>query len=142
MPMIRPYNHSLFNPLLVMLLLNLTSCVTNERGRNIAAEEIAWIQKGVTTRTEIVQKFGAPYSEVPDGTMVTTTVTPTTTNEAGSQTTIVTSQVGLAKNTKAIYLHTKTEGGLFMDIKVAQEQFTVRYNEHGIVQDFGLERLR
>jgi|SRR6185436_16945491 len=142
MHLIRPYKYSLFNALLVILLLNLTSCVTNERGRHIAAEELAWIQKGVTTRTEIVQKFGTPYSEVPDGTMVTTTVMPTTTNEDGSKTTIVTSKLGLAKNTKAKYLHTKTEGGLFRDIKVTQEQLTVRYDERSIVQDFGLERLR
>jgi hypothetical protein len=142
MRMIRPYYHFVINTLLVMLLLNLTSCVTNERGRNIMAGEIAWIQKGVTTRTEIVRTFGTPYSEVPDGTTVTTTVLPTTTNEDGSNTTVVTSKFGLAKNTKAIYLHTKTEGGLFRDVKVTQEQFTIRYDERGIVQDFGLERLR
>src|SRR4029077_15139779 len=101
-----------------------------------------WKQKGVTTPTEIGQKFGKPYSGTPDGTMVTSTVMPTTTNEDGSKTTIVTSKFGLAKNTKAISLHTKTDGGLFMDIKVTQEQFTIRYDARGIVQDFWLERLR
>lgn len=141
MHLIRPYNYFLFNTLLVITLLTLTNCVTNERGRSITVEEIAWIQKGITTRTEIVKKFGTPYSEVPDGTTVTTTVLPTTTNEDGSKTTIVTSKLGLAKNTKATYLHTKTEGGLFRDMKVTQEQFTVRYDERGMVQDFGLERL-
>jgi outer membrane protein assembly factor BamE (lipoprotein component of BamABCDE complex) len=128
--------------LLAILLLILTSCVSNERGRTIATEEIAWIQKGATTRTEVVQKFGTPYSEVPDGLMVETTTTPTTTKADGTQTSIITSTVRPNKYIRAIYLHTKTEGGFFMNTKVAQEQFWVRYDERGVVQDFGLDRLR
>ena len=127
--------------LLVILLLTLTSCVTNERGRSITAEEVAWIQKGVTTRTEVAQKFGTPYSQGPDGVMVETTSTPTTTKEDGTHTSIITSTIRPNKNTRAIYLHTKTEGGIFADLKVTQEQFWVRYDERGVVQDFGLDRL-
>jgi hypothetical protein len=149
--MLRPYNagfmggaNSLGRSLLVILLLTLTSCftVTNERGRIITAEEIAWIQKGVTTRTEVVQRFGRPYGEAPDGMVVETTTTPTTTKEDGTQTSIITSRVRPHKDTRAIYLHTRTEGGLFMEIKVTQERFWVKYDEHGVVKDFGLDRLR
>jgi hypothetical protein len=135
---IRPFRR--FN--LVIPLLAFTSCVTNERGRNITAEEVVWIQKEVTTRKEIVQKFGKPYSEGPDGLMVETTTTPTTTREDGAQTSIITSTVRPNKYARAMYLHTKTEGGVFMDTKVAQEQFWVRYDERGVVQDFALDRLR
>jgi hypothetical protein len=135
---IRPYRP--FH--LVILLLTLTSCVTNERGRNITAEEVVWIQKGVTTRIEVIQKFGKPYSEGPDGLMVETTTSPTTTTDDGTQTSVITSTVRPNKYTRAMYLHTKTEGGVFMDTKVAQEQFWVRYDERGVVQDFGLDRLR
>ena len=127
--------------LLVILLLTLTSCVTNERGHNITAEEVVWIQKGVTTQTEVVQKFGKPYSEGPDGLMAETTTMPTTTKEDGTQTSIITSAVRPNKNTRAMYLHTKTEGSIFTDIKVTQEQLWLRYDERGVVQDFGLDRL-
>ena len=43
------------------------------------------------------------------------------------------------KVTKALYLHTKSEGGVFVGIKTTQEQFWVRYDERGVVQDFGFE---
>jgi hypothetical protein len=126
----------------ILLLLTLTSCVTYERGQNITPDQVAWIQKGVTTRGEVLERFGSPLGEAPDGVMVETSTSPTTTKEDGTQTTIMTSKIGPAKYTKAIYLHTRTDGGLFMENKVTQERLTIRYDERGIVQDFELERLR
>jgi hypothetical protein len=74
--------------------------------------------------------------------MVETKSTPSTTKADGTQTSIITSTVRPNKYTRAMYLHTKTEGGVFMDTTVTQEQFWVRYDERGVVQDFGLDRLR
>lgn len=141
MPFPRHFHKFLSRSLLVFLLTT-TSCMTYETGRNITVGEIGWIQKGVTTRTEVVQKFGRAYGEGPDGVMVETTTTPPTTNEDGNQTSISTSTVRPNKYTRAIYLHTKTEGGVFMDRKVTQEQFWLRNDERGVGQDFGLDRLR
>jgi outer membrane protein assembly factor BamE (lipoprotein component of BamABCDE complex) len=54
-------------PLSFFILTSLLfGCATAEHGRRITPDQITWIQKGVTTRTEVVQKLGGPMSEVPD----------------------------------------------------------------------------
>ena len=40
---------------------------------------------------------------------------------------------------KALYIHQKTEGGLFVGIQITEEQFWITYDENGVVQDFGLQ---
>ncbi len=54
--------------LALALAAALWGCSTAEIGRQITLGEVAWIQKGVTTRTAIVQRFGHPMAETPDWT--------------------------------------------------------------------------
>jgi len=130
------------------LLLGLTvvGCATSEIGRKITPEETTWIKKGVTTRTEVVEKFGAPKYEMPDwsrmGFSSTSTTTTTTTKEDDTQTQKSVSTTTIQtkpKNqfTKALYFHTKSTGGLFVGFKITQDQFWVIYDAQGIVQDHG-----
>jgi len=132
---------------IIILALISSSCATAEMGRYIAPQDVAWIQKGATTRAEVVQRLGAPMSETPDWTAMqfqttstTTTTKITTTKEGESQQSVTTTKVDpINKLTKAIYLHTKSEGGIFVGIKTTQEQFWVTYDERGVVQDYGFQ---
>jgi hypothetical protein len=124
-----------------LFLLLLPACANVEIGRRITSDDVAWIQKGKTTRAEILERFGPPMSEGPDyNTMQFHTKTTTTTHNSGdnqvSETTTTIEPVN--KLTKAVYLHTQSEGGVFVGIKTTQEQFWVQYDERGIVQDYGL----
>ena len=115
------------------------SCATAEYGRSIQPEEVQWIKKGVTTREEIIQKFGTPLSEVPEFSNLDFESTSTTTKtiEGDSEKTVTTTKM-IQKNklTKAAYFYSKTEGTLFSMDTTAQT-FWVIYNESGIVQNFG-----
>lgn len=115
-------------------------------GRYIGPQDIVWIKKGVTTKSEVVQRFGHPMSEAPDWTAMqfqTTSTTITTksatTADGESQQTVTTTKLDpINRSTKAIYFHTKSQGGLFVGIDTTQEQFWVTYDERGIVQDYGI----
>ena len=128
--------------LAVLFLLFLPACATAEIGRRITPEDVAWIQKGVTTRAEIVQRLGPPFSEAPDWTaMQFQSKSITTTSKSGeSQESLTTTTVKqVNKLTKALYFYTKSKGGLFVGFTTTQEQFWVRYDERGIVQDYAFE---
>lgn len=128
--------------LALALAAALWGCATAEIGRQITPAEVAWIQKGVTTRAAIVQRFGHPMAETPDWTAMQfqTTSTTTTTATGESQQSVTTTKVEpINKVTKAIYLHTKSEGGLFVGITTTQEQLWIRYDEQGTVQDHGFQ---
>jgi outer membrane protein assembly factor BamE (lipoprotein component of BamABCDE complex) len=130
---------------IVTLAFCFCSCATAESGRYIGPEDVAWIQKGVTTRDEVVQRLGAPRMELPDFTAMkyqtTSTSTTTTIKEGDTRTTTTTVQVQPASRpTKAIWIHTKSEAAVvpfFASVKTEQEQFWVRYDDKGIVLDFG-----
>jgi hypothetical protein len=135
----------------VMLALLAISCATHEMGRYITPEDLAFIQKGKTTRAEVVQRLGKPMGEGPDPTLfqfkTTTTTTKsktTVTPEGETQTEAVTTmQVEpIKKGTKAMYLHTSTEGGAFRGMKQRQERVWIMYDEAGIVQDYTFEVLK
>jgi hypothetical protein len=138
-----------WNPLMTWVLvaplpLLLASCATAEFGRQITSEEVTWITKGVTTRSEVVQRFGAPRFELPDWTSrkYQTTTTQKTVKEGDTSTTTTTTvQVEPTnKTTKAVYMYTKSEAAVipfYANVKTVQEQFWVIYDENGIVQDFG-----
>ena len=132
--------------LILSLTLITVGCATAEIGRNITSEEITWMQKWGTTRTEVIKKLGPPVSEIPDWSKMelsstSTTTTTTITGDAGqtqksvSTTTVQTNPVN--KFTKALYIHTKSTGGLFVGFDTTQEQFWVIYNEQGVVEDYG-----
>ena len=110
---------------------------------------MTWIKKGKTTRTEIVQRFGGPMSEMPDWagmqyqviSITTTTKMMTTGSKDGEcqESVTTTTMEPIKPRTRALYVHQKTEGGLFVGIQMTEEQFWVTYDENGIVQDFGLQ---
>jgi hypothetical protein len=135
---------------MLMALLSIT-CATHEMGRYITPQDLAFIQKGKTTRTEVVQRLGKPMGEGPDPTLFefkTTTMTTkgktTVTPEGETQTEAVTTMhvEPIKKGTKAMYLHTRTEGGPFMDMKQTQEQVWITYDDAGIVQEYTFEVLK
>lgn len=120
----------------------LWGCATAEIGRRITPEDVAWIQTGITSRAAIVQRLGPPMSETPDWTAMqfqTTSTTTTTTTGEAQQSVTTTKVEPVNKVTKALYLHTKSEGGLFVGFTTTQEQFWIRYDERGIVQDYGFQ---
>ena len=73
--------------------------------------------------------------------ITTTTKMMTTGSKDGeSQESVTTTTMEPIKpRTRALYVHQKTEGGLFVGIQMTEEQFWVTYDENGIVQDFGLQ---
>ena len=130
-------------PLALFILTSLVSgCATAEHGRRITPDQITWIQKGITTRAEVVQKLGGPMSEVPDWGGLTYQSTSVTTiiKEGDTQKTVTTTTAQPTKQrTKALYLYTKSEAAAFVGVTTTQEKFWVVYDENGIVQDFSLE---
>jgi hypothetical protein len=127
---------------LIALLVILSGCATAEMGRQITVEQAAWIQKGVTSRSDIVARFGTPNFEFPDYTnsKYETTSTSTTTKDGDTHTTTTTSQVQMPKSTKATYLHTRSKAAVlpfYANVQTTQNQFWINYDEKGIVQDFG-----
>ena len=133
--------------LCLFVVFVLSSCVSAETGRSISPQDVAWIQKGKTTRAEVVERFGGPTSEMPDWagmqyqvTSITTTTTPTSNKDGESQQSVTTTTMEPIKpRTKALYVHQKTEGGPFGGIQITEEQFWITYDENGVVQDFGLQ---
>ena len=128
--------------ILIALLVILSGCATAEMGRQITVEQAAWIQKGVTSRSEVVEHFGAPNFDFPDYTnsKYETTSTSTTTKNGDTSTTTTTVQVQSPKSTKATYLHTRSQAAVlpfFANVQTTQNQFWIKYDEKGIVQDFG-----
>jgi hypothetical protein len=120
----------------------LSGCATAEHGRRITPDQITWIQKGITTRAEILQKLGGPMSEVPDwgGITYQSTSVTTTIKEGDTQKTVTTTTAQPTKQrTKALYLYTRAEAAAFVGVKTTQEKFWVIYDEHGVVQDFSFE---
>ncbi|MFZ5876931.1 MAG: hypothetical protein ACOYXU_11060 [Nitrospirota bacterium] len=124
--------------LVVLFLLILPACANVEIGRRITSADIAWIQKGITTRAEIVERLGPPMSEGPDYNAMqfqtktkTKTKTTTTTRKSGesqeSESTTTIESVNINQLTRAIYLHTESKGGVFVGIKTTQKQFWVQY---------------
>jgi hypothetical protein len=121
------------------ITLVLWGCATDEQGRLISHDEVTWIQKGVTTRSQVIERFGSPRFETPlqsSTTSTTTTTRPTV--EGQPQTTTTTVHVNEPpKGTKAIYPYTRARSTIPFDIKVRTSQFWLLYDENGVVQDYG-----
>lgn len=82
--------------ILIALLVLLSGCATAETGHQITMEQAAWISTGVTTRSEVVERFGAPNFELPDP--ATTTI-----KNEDTHTPTTTIQVQSPKSTRATY---------------------------------------
>ena len=50
--------------LLLMLIASLVSCATPDAGYKITDETIAFVQPGVTTRSEVLENLGSPLFEL------------------------------------------------------------------------------
>ena len=123
---------------MVVLGLALSGCATEEQGRRIRQEEVTWIEKGVTTRSQVVERFGSPRLEMPLPSTTTSTTTTTATVDGKPETTITTVQVNEApKRTKATYLYNRSESRIPFYGKIHTTQFWLVYDETGVVQDYG-----
>jgi hypothetical protein len=123
----------------LVISLALSGCATDEQGRLIRPEDTTWIQKGVTTRSEIVQRFGPPRFETPLQSSTTSTTTTTTDIVQGQPktTTRIARVNGAPMGTKATYPYTRSQSGVPFNVNVRLSQFWVIYDEKGIVQDYG-----
>ncbi len=137
--------------LAIVIPLTCVACVSmypvdHERGSLITAEQTTWIEKGVTSRKEVEQRFGYPSYvglaflsgiQIESTTQTRTRKTQeksTETSESKSETT-----VGFAKKpTIAKWTHAKTEGTI-RNLRTIQQTFFVIYDEEGVVQDIGFE---
>ncbi len=122
-----------------LISLVLCGCVADEYGRLISRDEVTWIQKGVTTRSQVVEKFGSPRFEVPLHSSTTSTTTTTTARPDG-QARITTTTVHVdepSMGNRAIYPYTRLESTVPFDVKARTSQFWLLYDEHGVVQDYG-----
>ena len=106
----------------IVISLVLGGCATEEHGRLINQEEVTWIEKGVTIRSQVVERFGSPRFEV----------------GGKSQSTTTTVHVDEPpKRTKATYLYTRSDSRIPFYAKAHTRQFWVIYDEKGVVQDYG-----
>jgi hypothetical protein len=122
----------------IVISLVLGGCGTVEHGRLISQDEVTWIQKGVTTRTEVVERFGTPRLETPLQSTATSTTTRTASGEGQPQTTTTTVHVNEApKGSKATYLHTRSKSTIPFWVKAHTTQFWLTYDEKSVVQDYG-----
>jgi hypothetical protein len=125
----------------MLIILMLGGCATEEQGQLISQGDVTWIRKGITTRSEVVERFGSPRFEMPlhSSTTSTTTTTTTATPEGQSQTTTTTVQLDEpAKGTKAIYPYTRSQSTIPFVVDVRTSQFWLVYDENGVVRDYGL----
>ena len=122
----------------VLISLVLCGCATDEHGWLIKQEEVTWIEKGVTTRTQVVEHCGAPRFEGPLPSTTTSTTTATATVEGKSHTTITTVHVDEpSTQTKAIYPYTRFQSTTPFYVKVYTSEFWLVYDEQGVVQGYG-----
>jgi outer membrane protein assembly factor BamE (lipoprotein component of BamABCDE complex) len=123
----------------IVISLVLGGCATEEHGRLINQEEVTWIEKGITIRSQVVERFGSPRFEMP---LHSSTISTTTTRaEVGGKLQTTTTTVNVdepPKRTKATYLYTRSDSRIPFYAKAHTRQFWVIYDEKGVVQDYGV----
>ena len=123
---------------LLALLFLLSGCATGKIEKlehQITLEDTAWIQKGITTRSEIEARFGSPNFEVPEyaGSTHETSAMSTPRSDENSPTTKgIVNQA--PKDSKATYLHPESSS----NVQSPEDRFWVIYDEKNVVKDFGL----
>lgn len=131
--------------LVLILGMLISGCATVQSGRQITPEQAAWIERGTTTRAEVVAKLGAPKFEhpiySPGGFSTRTTTSTTTQGDGTTRTTNSTTELQRPpRHTKATYLYTRSEAAVvpfYANVQTQQSQFWVEYDEKGVVQDYG-----
>ena len=122
----------------VLVGLMLCGCAIQEHGQRITPDDAMWITKGVTTRTQVTEIFGPPRFEVPLQSTTTSTTKTTSNVEGQTRTSTTTVQVNEPPaGTKATYLYSRSDSNIPFHGSINTTQFWLRYDEHGIVQDFG-----
>ena len=126
---------------LLALLFLMSGCATGKIEHQITLQDTAWIQKRITTRSEIEARFGSPNFEVPEyaGSTHETSATSTPRSDEDSPTTKgIVSQS--PKDTKATYLPPLSEAEMspsYATAQTKQDRFWVIYDEKNVVKDFG-----
>ncbi len=115
--------------LIIILLFTLVACVVGKNGPGITSQNSAWIEKGRTTREQVVTRFGEPaflgmykgvgeYAEYTVSSPTPLTLEPT---QGGPQPQVHRSPVDISVN----------------DIGKSDDRFWVIYNAQGVVHDLG-----
>src|SRR5262245_674926 len=122
---------------LLALLFLMSGCATTPKiEHQITMADTAWIQKGITTRSEVEKRFGSPNFEVPEYPASTRETTSTTTprNDRDTPTTKTTVNVQSPNETKATYLTPKSSANM----QTKEDRFWVTYDANNLVKDFGV----
>lgn len=120
---------------LLALLFLMSGCSSAKINHQITMADTAWIQKGITTRSEMQMRFGSPNFEVPEysGSTRETTSTTSPRNDQDTPATKSTANVQPPNDTKATYLHPKSSA----DVQTREDRFWVTYDPNNVVKDFG-----
>ena len=119
---------------LLALLFLMSGCATAEIKPQITPNDTAWIQKGLTTRSQIEARFGSPNFEVPEyvGSTHETSATSAPRSDVDGPTTKgIVSQS--PKDTKATYLHSESSS----NVQTPEDRFWVTFDANNVVKDFG-----
>src|SRR5829696_6316843 len=101
------------------------SCATAEQGTRITPDEVAWIEKGKTTRAEVVAKYGSPPVEFPQSS-----------DFISASTTMQPQRLPRLRKATYVYIHRDTAGFPFYeDLGVTQSEFWIVYDDEGVVRD-------
>jgi hypothetical protein len=123
--------------LCILGLVSLVACASN--GKLVTPEQVTWIQKGVTTRDEILKQLGPPnFPEVPSAATMFSTEYESISEEKiedGKKITRGTMKVRPAAGHRTIAQYFYAEAVAFSG--VTSKNFWVCYVEQGIVQNFG-----
>jgi len=126
----------------ITILLLVSRCATAMIEHQITTADTAWIQQGVTTRSQIETRFGPPSFEVPEyaaSTRETASASTPRNDEYNPKTPSTAPQV--PKDTKATYVHPLSEAEMESSYgkQTKQDRFWVIYDEKNVVKDFGFE---
>ena len=91
---------------------------------------IAWIQTGITTRSQVETRFGRPNFEVPE--YAGSTPQSDTPRSDENTPKVTTAVIQSPKDTKATYLHAKSP-----NVQTQEDRFWVTYDGNNVVKDFG-----
>lgn len=121
----------------LVTLLVVVGCASH--GKLVTSEQALWIQKGVSTRDEVIKRLGSPnFPEVPSVPTMYSTEFETTTEETvenGKKITRGTVKVVPARGKRTIAQYFYVESVAFGG--VATKDFWICYDEYGTVQNFG-----
>jgi outer membrane protein assembly factor BamE (lipoprotein component of BamABCDE complex) len=121
----------------LVTLLIVVGCASH--GKLVTRDQASWIQKGVTTRDEVVKRLGSPnFPEVPSASTMFSTEYETTTEETvenGKKVTRGTMKVIPAKGRRTIAQYFYAQSAAFAG--TTTKDFWIGYDEQGTVQNFG-----